>query len=378
MNMGFALPSLRQWHHAIGCIIVFTSSLISPIEAFGQTKSYVVTDLSGEEASGVPSKLNNSGDIAGRLFSASEHGTRAAIWNHSGFERKHVRKYVGALLGGDYSSASDINDAGQVVGASNTSKGVLPFIWTTTGGLQSVPLLRGDSCGQANGINKHGHIVGYSSGLNGAKAFLWTHGTGVRKLEILPGGNYSRAQGVNDFDEVVGTSESTAGERAVLWTKTGGVRDLGTLPGGSASKAAAINNGGDVVGYSTGPHGMRAFLWTKDNGMEDLGVLPGGDSSRALAISNMGEVVGSSTSTSGDRAFIWTKETGMMDLNNGSSADLGIVLFEAHSINDKGQIIAMGKNSSEGSMGNMLASPQHEDCAPAPPAAFLLTPIAAK
>jgi probable HAF family extracellular repeat protein len=369
---------LRKWLHAIGGVIVLTSSLISPTEAFGQTKSYVVTDLSSEGANEVPTKLNNLGDIAGRLFSASEHGTRAAIWNHSGFEPKHVRKDVGALSGGDYSSAADINDAGQVVGASNTSKGMLPFIWTTTSGLQRVPLLRGDSCGQANGINKDGHIVGYSSGPNGAKAFLWTHRAGVRKLEILSGGNYSRAQDLNDFDEVVGTSDSAAGERAVLWTKTGSVRDLGTLPGDSASKAAAINNGGDVVGYSKGPRGLRAFLWTKDNGMEELGVLPGGDSSRALAISNLGEVVGSSTSASGDRAFIWTKETGMMDLNNASSADLGIVLFEAHSINDKGQIIAMGKNSSEGSMGNMLASPQHEDCAPAPPASFLLTPIAAK
>src|SRR6266496_1092244 len=104
---------VRKWLHAIGVIIVFTSSLIIPTEAFGQTKTYVVTDLRSEGASEVPSKLNNLGDIAGRLVSASEHGTRAAIWNHSGFERKHL----GALSGGDYSSAFDINDAGQVVGA---------------------------------------------------------------------------------------------------------------------------------------------------------------------------------------------------------------------------------------------------------------------
>ena len=128
----------------------------------------------------------------------------------------------------------------------------------------------------------------------------------------------------------------------MLWTKTGSVRDLGTLSGDYAGEGVAINNSGDVVGYSKGPRGMRAFLWNQTSGMQELGVLSGGDSSRALAISNLGEVVGSSTSISGDRAFIWTKESGMMDLNNASSADLGIVLFEAHSINDKGQIIAMG------------------------------------
>jgi len=42
------------------------------------------------------------------------------------------------------------------------------------------------------------------------------------------------------------------------------------------------------------------------------------------------------------------------------------------------EIIAMGKSSGEASIGNMLASPEHEDCAPAPSARFLLTPIAAK
>jgi len=364
---------LRKWLHGIGAVIVFTSSLISQTEAFGQTKTYVVTDLPSEGASEVPSKLNNLGDIAGRRVSASEHGTRAAIWNHSGFARKHL----GAFSGGDYSSASDINDAGQVVGASNTSKGMLPFIWTTTGGLQRVPLLRGDSCGQASGINKYGHIVGYSSGPNGAKAFLWTRRTGVRKLEILSGGNYSRAQDVNDFDEVVGTSDSAAGERAVLWTKTGGVRDLGTLPGDSASKAAAINNGGDVVGYSKGPTGMRAFLWTKENGMEELGVLPGGGgSSRALDINDLGEVVGSSSSASGDHAFIWTRQTGMIDLNGADALNLGVVFVEAHAINYRGEILVMGRSAEGADMNSATASGGDHYCAPSPPSTFLLAPKA--
>jgi hypothetical protein len=63
MNVEFALLPLRKWHHAIGGVIVFTSSLISPTEVFGQTKSYVVTELTGEDAAQVPSKLNNLGDI---------------------------------------------------------------------------------------------------------------------------------------------------------------------------------------------------------------------------------------------------------------------------------------------------------------------------
>ena len=361
---------LRKWLHAIGVIIVFTTSLITSTEAFGQTSAYLVTELSSADAGAVPSKLNNLGDMAGRAASAAEGGTRATMWKHSDLKKKHL----GNLLGGDYSSASAINDAGEVAGASNTSEAILPFIWTPTGGLQRVPLLPGDNCGQANGINKQGHVAGYSSGPNGAKAFLWTRGKGVHNLGVLPGGNYSRACDINDLDEVAGTSASAAGDRAVLWTKTGTVRDLGTLPGDTSSEATAINNNGDVVGYSKGPQGMRAFLWTPAIGMQDLGVLPGGNSSRALGINDKGAVVGSSTSSSGDRAFIWTQQAGMRDLNSAASATPGVVFVEAQAINYTGEILVMG-GATHHSNGSGEAAWQ---CAPAPPSSFLLTPVASE
>ncbi len=360
--------------YVLSAMLAVTAGWITMQKVFGQTNAYVVTELSGEDASQVPSKLNNLGDIVGRAASAAEGGTRATIWNRSRSNSKHL----GALSGGDYSSASDINDAGEVAGVSNTGKAIVPFVWTATSGLRRIPLLPGDSCGQAIGINKYGHIAGYSSGPNGARAFLWARKTGVRNLGVLPGGNYSRARDLNDSDEVAGLSASSAGERAVLWTKTGNVRDLGTLPGDWASEATAINNAGDVVGYSKGPRGMRAFLWTEGTGMQELGVLPGGDSSRALDINDSGEVVGSSTSSSGDRAFIWTKQAGMIDLNSASSLRLGVVFFEAHAINYKGEILVMGKVGHESSMSGETASSEDQQCAPAPPSSFLLTPAALK
>ena len=146
------------------------------------------------------------------------------------------------------------------------------------------------------------------------------------------------------------------------------MRDLGTLPGDLTSEAMAINNTGDVVGYSNGPSGMRAFLWTKGGGMQELGILPGGNSSQALAINDSGTVVGSSDSASGDRAFVWKKQTGIMDLNDAGSSALGIVLVEAHAINRKGEILAMGQLDRGG------MAPEDHICAPAPPLSFLLTP----
>jgi probable HAF family extracellular repeat protein len=337
------------------------------LETFGKTTAYTVSELSGAGDTGrVPCRLNNLGDVAGRGGDSPSGETRATVWNRGSLRPTNLGKFDG----GDYSSASGINDAGEVAGAANMVKSIVPFVWTPTGGLGRIPLLPGDNCGQAFGINNYGHVAGYSSGPKGRKAFLWTRSAGVHNLGVLAGGNYSTACDINDLDEVAGTSASAAGNRAFLWTKTGNMRDLGTLPGDTSSDASAINNNGDVIGYSKGPRGMRAFLWTKATGMQDLGVLPGGNSSRALGINDMGAVVGSSTSSSGDRAVIWTKQAGMRDLNSAASVTFGVVFVEAHAINHTGQILVMASPMHE-SHGSGEAAPH---CAPAPPSSFLLTP----
>jgi probable HAF family extracellular repeat protein len=345
----------------VSVILAVTAGVVTFQETFGQTTAYTVLELS---AAGVPHRLNNLGDVAGRAGDSASGETRAAIWNHGRLKK------LGKLVGGEYSSGSGINDAGEVAGAANIGKSIVPFVWMPTGGLQRISPLPGDNCGQAFGINKHGHVVGYSSGPNGRSAFLWTRREGVRNLGVLPGGNYSSACDVNDLDQVAGTSGSAAGDRAVLWTKTGEVRDLGTLPGYLSSEASAINNNGDVVGYSKGPRGVRAFLWTQATGMQDLGALSGGNSSQAIGINDMGAVVGSSTSSSGDRAFIWTKQAGMRDLNSTASVTPGVVFIEAHAINNAGQILVMGSAMHESHSSGEAAA----QCAPAPPSSFLLTP----
>jgi probable HAF family extracellular repeat protein len=348
-------------------ILAVTAGVITCRETFGQTSAYTVSELS---AGGVPSRLNNFGEVAGKDSDSPSGETQATVWKHDKLRGRFKPKHLGKLHGGEYSSASGINDAGEVAGEANTAGSLVPFVWTPQGGLRRSPLLAGDNCGQTFAINKHGHVVGYSSGPLGRRAFLWARKAGAHNLGILPGGNHSSASDINDLDEVVGTSGSAGGARAVLWTTNGNIRDLGTLPGDTSSEASAINNNGDVVGYSKGPWGMRAFLWTQATGMQDLGVLPGGNSSRALDINDMGAVVGSSTSSSGDRAFIWTKQEGMTDLNSAASVASGAVFFEAHAINNTGQILVMGSPMHKSHMSDEAAS----QCAPAPPSSFLLTP----
>jgi probable HAF family extracellular repeat protein len=363
-----SLTRLRRFRpnkvNVAGVIVAVAAGVVTCPQTFGQATTYTVSELS---IAGGPGRLNNCGDVAGTVGHSSTGETRVITWNHDSLQPANL----GSLGGGDYSSASGINDAREIAGAANITNSIVPFIWAPTTGFQRIPLLPGDNCGQASGINRHGHVVGYSSGTIGRKAFLWTRGTGVRALAVLPGGDYSTAYDINDMDEVAGTSASAAGDRAVVWTKTGNVRDLGTLPGDTSSEASAINNKGEVVGYSKGSGGLRAFLWTKVTGMKGLGVLPGGNSSRALDINDMGLVVGSSTSSSGDRAFVWTKEEGMRDLNTAATVTSGVLFFEAHAINTSGQILVMGSAGHE----SHLSSGATSHCAPAPPSSFLLTPV---
>src|SRR5437773_1241900 len=245
---------LRRWHRAMGVVAVISGSLIGAIEVCGQTPQYIVTELSSDDATRVPCKLNNHGDIAGRADSALQREPRATLWNRPNLRSKHLRAFVG----GDYSSAFDINDAGEIVGVSNTGGALVPFIWNARGGLSRIPLLPGESCGQALAINKHGHVAGYSSGDKGMRAFLWRRNIAMLNLDVLPGGTHSIASDVNDSDEVVGSSASGAGEHAFIWTRQGGIADLNNPASAAVGfvfiEAHAINARGQIIVMGRSSH----------------------------------------------------------------------------------------------------------------------------
>src|SRR5438874_565543 len=253
MTTRFAISSSgRLKCTSILAVLLTTTTVFCPFRVLlGQTPEYIVTELTGEDAAQVPSKLNNLGDIVGRNAGSGAGAPRATLWSHSHYSKA---KHLGVFPGGDYSSANAINDAGEVAGVSNTETAILPFVWSDKGGLQRVPLLAGDNCGEAVAINKHGHVVSNSSGPTGCRAVLWTRKTGVRDLGTLPGGSYSRAHDLNDSDEVAGVAASPAGDRAVLWTNSGDARDLGVVLVG----AQAINRKGEILAMGQMDHGGMA------------------------------------------------------------------------------------------------------------------------
>jgi probable HAF family extracellular repeat protein len=201
-------------------------------------------------------------------------------------------------LGGTYSEAFGINDAGQVVGRSDTAGGVY-----------------------------HAFITG-------------PDGIGMRDLGTL-GGGFSEAFGINDAGQVVGESQ---GHAFITGPDGMGMRVLGTL-GGDSSNPVDINDAGQVAGGSWTAGGKpHAFITGPDGmAMRDIGAL-GDGGSIALGINDAGQVVGTFDTAGGvNHVFITGPDgAGMIDLNSLVDVPGGVILTNAAGINNSGQVVAIG------------------------------------
>ena len=248
-------------------------------------------------------------------------------------------------LGGRYSAATGINDAGQLVGWSETDPASAvrhAFVWDPENGMVDLGTLGGDTS-EAYGINASGQVVGFSSVGEPWEqhAFLWDPVAGMTDLGTL-GGPESYAYGINDAGQVVGRAPPfpSTTPHAFLWDPVEGMTDLGTL-GGAFSEARGINDDGQIVGWSylsSGP--PHAFLWDSVNGMVDIGGLAD-LGARAYGINDNGQVVGESPPAAGvNHAFLWSEAKGMVDLDpNPTNWSV------ANAVSDTGQVV--GRSSGE-------------------------------
>lgn len=311
---------------------------------------YTVTDLGAlagdfSQALGI----NDKGQVVGQT--TVNIATPEGLPYHAFIWERGVMTDVGTL-GGYMSIAWGINNAGQVVGESHSAGGGNgAFLWQN-GAMQPLGTLGGDSSG-AYAINASGQVVGYARIVDNTdpsdpteldRAFLWD---GVMHDLGTLGGDESGARDINDAGQVVGiAADDHPGDplsRPFLW-QNGAMQNLGSL-GGEGSRATAINNAGQVVGWSDLPDGRHhAFLW-QNGALQDLLTLPGGNYSRAYDINDAGQVVGDAhTATTESHAFLWT-DGQMQDLNNLIPPGAGWLLYDAHAINNKGQIVGSGRHN---------------------------------
>jgi probable HAF family extracellular repeat protein len=200
-------------------------------------------DLGGGTATGSAAGVNDSGEVVGWTAPST-----AFLWQNGNMQN------LRALTGGSESAARAINNSGQVVGYSEKiqyplgKKGGQPSITFTAvlwqnGKITSLGTLGGANS-SATAINDLGQVVGTSdTKTSTGHAFFWDSTHGMQDLST-PG----EPLGINGAGQIVG---SGAGH-AFLW-QNGVTQDLNSLiPAGSGwglASATAINGSGQIVGY---------------------------------------------------------------------------------------------------------------------------------
>ena len=218
--------------------------------------------------------VNDNGDAVGSA-SFADRPPLAVLWPAGG-------GYV--VLGtleapwNSYSNATDVNNRGQVVGRSCQSRFsedvCRAFLWQSGDGMRNLGVLPGATSSDgssASAINDAGQVVGTAPRGSTLRAFFWDDASGMRDLGTLAGGAGSAvARDINGAGQVVGYSDVNpnggGSPQAFVWTEAGGMINLGGLESGFyTGYAQAINDRGLVVGASnrSGTNGsLVPVVWT--------------------------------------------------------------------------------------------------------------------
>ena len=199
----------------------------------------------GTQAS--PSAISESGQVVGTRILGGV--TRAFSWTLAGGIVDIAPPAPGSL-----SFASDVNDAGQVVGTVDEH----PFVWTQAGGLVVLGSLDGGSArGGAYGINKSGVVVGTSTALDlRLHPFLWTPSTGMIDLGLPTSGWLDREWFISDSGWIAGTATLTTSAsetnrpHVFLWSAADYLPEPAPEPDpdpGPVTPAPAISGAGDAI-----------------------------------------------------------------------------------------------------------------------------------
>ncbi len=305
---------------------------------------------------------------------------------------------LGVLPGDAVSSASGINNHGEIVGFSINASYTQQQLFLVRGGRMS-SLGRYDSHSEYDGpaINDSGKInrkqrIGSAASPAGYKRSLPHHAvlySGSRKIDFtMPAGwTMANLNGVNGQGQVVGICwRQTLGSRSnwgtfVYDSKTKKFSLLPLPSGCLNAEVNGINDHGQMIGYAwQGGDSSQAVLW---NGGQPflLAGLPGRDDSTGGAINNQGDAVGSAGSEPNaagqfvnshnirlrllvpifrrqweDHAVLY-KGGHAQDLNTLIPEDADWTLEQANSINDHGQIVGNGLH--HGQERAFLLTPMH-------------------
>jgi probable HAF family extracellular repeat protein len=296
---------------ALAAVVLFALAL--PLTARAQ--SYQVVDLGLMQ----PLAINSSGEIAGYYdgYSPGESGTGFAATYSNGITTLvsdlantacvAINAKGEIVLSTPYGSgipglpsASDINDAGEIVGwAFLGNSGPIVARADFANRLTTLPMPPGAADSFATSVNDSGEIVGYADGYSNAEwhAFVYDDGTTADLNDLIPANSgliLEQPVAVNDSGWIIGTAFRVSnGSVGGFLLKGSDLIDFG--PGFDAN---GINSAGEVVGNE----GTTALLY--DNGWTtNLNTLLPAESGwilqNATAINDNGWIVGNGINPAG-------------------------------------------------------------------------------
>jgi probable HAF family extracellular repeat protein len=294
--------------------------------------------------------LNDNGMIVGQSYNATETRMESVAWNN------------GVIVSlGVTGLARGVNNSGVVVGETGSASLAFPngyaYSWTSGGGVDDLGTLGGAYSG-AFDINEAGVITGFAwptgAQASGAgQGFIYKDETMTPLGTVSSPTGYSRGHGINDSNEIAGRASevnfSGSNKYTTYWDENQNLTQF-VDPSGY-STAEQINNNGTIAGAArttTTGTVLFATTWDTDGNITFLNNA-GAFGSKAWSINDDGVIVGYDQIAKGNaRAFVALDGLNMVDLN--TLVDLTgtdfVSLNHAFDVNANGDIVGMGITAS--------------------------------
>jgi probable HAF family extracellular repeat protein len=181
-------------------------------------------DTFGSDPDGWAFGINENGQVVGASGVCAPLNPQTGVYiqsRHALLWDKRKPIYLGSLGGtgalGPGNFASEINNRGQVVGASDLpgDKTYHGFLWSEKTGILDLGTLLGDAASSALGINDDGNVVGVSLDADfNPRAFLRREGRMIDLNQLAPDSPLYLliAHGINSSGEIIGFGVNSIGD----------------------------------------------------------------------------------------------------------------------------------------------------------------------